>query len=65
MSRDEDYGSTGVAETYEDPVCGMEVSSADARYTMESGGVVYYFCSQECLDEFRAEEESAQDIELE
>ncbi len=64
MSRDESR-STEVAETYEDPVCGMEVNAADARYTMESGGVVYYFCSQECMDEFRSEEENTQDIDLE
>jgi len=64
MERDREGHATEVAETYEDPVCGMEVAAADAKYTMESGGVVYYFCSQECLDEFRSEEEDTEDLSI-
>ena len=35
-----------------DPVCGMEVDSVTARFSMEYHGAIYYFCSQKCLDDF-------------
>jgi Cu+-exporting ATPase len=38
-----------------DPVCGMTISPADAVGTAEHKGQTYYFCSQSCLDEFRAD----------
>ncbi|MEM0375993.1 MAG: YHS domain-containing protein [Nitrososphaerota archaeon] len=37
-----------------DPVCGMEVNERTAKYTYEYGGKVYYFCRQQCLDQFKA-----------
>ena len=38
-----------------DPVCGMDVDPADAAGTEEYEGTTYYFCSQSCLERFRAE----------
>jgi Cu+-exporting ATPase len=35
-----------------DPVCGMEVDSSTAEFTSEHDGQTYYFCSQECMEEF-------------
>lgn len=35
-----------------DPVCGMTVEESDAVATVEHGGDTYYFCSQDCADEF-------------
>lgn len=43
-----------------DPVCGMEVDPADAAATVEHGGQVYYFCSQDCADSFQDDPESYQ-----
>lgn len=34
-----------------DPVCGMEVKK-DTPYKLEMDGMIYYFCSEECADEF-------------
>jgi len=36
-----------------DPVCGMDIDEAKARFRLERGGTTYYFCSKNCLDEFR------------
>ena len=38
-----------------DPVCGMEIEEEDAVGTAEHGGRTYYFCSNDCLEEFRAD----------
>ena len=38
-----------------DPVCGMQVDPATAAGTSEYQGQTYYFCSQRCLDRFRAD----------
>ncbi len=35
-----------------DPVCGMKVCSC-TRHTYEYRGKKYYFCSEECLEEFK------------
>jgi len=35
-----------------DPVCGMYVDENKTPFKVERGGVVYYFCSQNCLDTF-------------
>jgi len=35
-----------------DPVCGMEVDPAKARYKTLYRGKVYYFCSSMCKEEF-------------
>ncbi len=41
-------------ETAKDPVCGMEVNTANAAFTIESPHGVIYFCSQHCKDTFLA-----------
>lgn len=38
-----------------DPVCGMTVDVADARYRAVHEGQTYYFCSAGCLDSFEAD----------
>ena len=37
-----------------DPVCGMTISPDDAVGHIDYKGRTYYFCSQNCLDRFRA-----------
>src|SRR5690242_2291765 len=37
-----------------DPVCGMKISPTDAVGHVDHRGETYYFCSQSCLDRFRA-----------
>ncbi len=44
----------GVAQ---DPVCGMTVTVATARYTSDHGGQTFYFCSAGCKDSFQREPE--------
>ena len=38
--------------TSRDPVCGMEVTIANARHTAEVDGTVYYFCCANCRARF-------------
>jgi YHS domain-containing protein len=38
-----------------DPVCGRELKRADAAAAVDHHGVVYYFCSQACHDQFAAD----------
>ena len=38
-----------------DPVCGMEVDTAKASFRHEIGEASYYFCSERCLDKFKAD----------
>ena len=40
-----------------DPVCGMRVEPAKAAGQHQHGGKTYYFCSNHCLEKFRAEPE--------
>lgn len=42
------------ANTVKDPVCGMDVDTATAKYKHRLGDTDYYFCSQRCLDKFKA-----------
>ncbi|MBI4495080.1 MAG: heavy metal translocating P-type ATPase [Chloroflexi bacterium] len=35
-----------------DPVCGMELSPADAVATRSEAGATYYFCSERCVQQF-------------
>lgn len=35
-----------------DPVCGMQIEESDAVGSSEHEGRTYYFCSQDCKDEF-------------
>jgi len=41
-----------------DPVCGMTLEESDAVATAEHGGTKYYFCSQDCAEEFAKEPDS-------
>jgi Cu+-exporting ATPase len=36
-----------------DPVCGMDVNPATARFKIEHAGKDYFFCSKGCLDKFQ------------
>ncbi|MGH9175876.1 MAG: heavy metal translocating P-type ATPase, partial [Vicinamibacterales bacterium] len=40
-----------------DPVCGMTISPADAAGHLDHNGHTYYFCSNSCLEQFRADPE--------
>jgi P-type Cu+ transporter len=35
-----------------DPICGMDVSPANAAATRQTAGTTYYFCSSHCAEEF-------------
>jgi xanthine dehydrogenase accessory factor len=35
-----------------DPICGMTVTVATARWTLDQGGTRYYFCNARCRDAF-------------
>jgi P-type Cu+ transporter len=54
----EDYEHEGQKEvpmaTVQDPVCGMEIDSAEAAASEEYEGKTYYFCSQACHQRFLA-----------
>ncbi len=41
-----------------DPVCGMTIAPADAVGHLDHNGQTYHFCSQSCLDKFRAAPET-------
>jgi YHS domain-containing protein len=36
-----------------DPVCGMEVNETNAQFTANQEGKNFYFCSEECKQEFQ------------
>ena len=38
-----------------DPVCGMEIDEADAVGSIEHEGRTYYFCSDDCRQEFESD----------
>jgi P-type Cu+ transporter len=38
-----------------DPVCGMTVDPATARYHFDHGGKTYYFCCAGCVEKFKAQ----------
>lgn len=40
-----------------DPVCGMEVDERTTKERATHEGTAYYFCSNECKDEFEASPE--------
>ena len=40
-------------KTHTDPVCGMQ-TAADPSKSVEHSGNTYYFCSQHCVENFRA-----------
>lgn len=37
---------------HRDPVCGMNVQSNDCRHIANRRGMIFYFCSQQCLERF-------------
>ena len=43
------------ATKQKDPVCGMDVDPATARYRLDHGAKTYYFCCGGCLEKFRAD----------
>ncbi len=43
--------------TAKDPVCGMSVNPATAKYKVEHGGQTIYFCSPSCQQKFQADPE--------
>lgn len=45
------------AATVKDPVCGMEISPADAVGSQVYRGTTYHFCSPSCVEKFRKEPE--------
>ena len=56
-----DVGSTdrvvveSPAETAIDPVCGMTVTVADARWVTEHDGQTFYFCAPGCQGAFESD----------
>jgi Cu+-exporting ATPase len=44
-----------VTTTVHDPVCGMDIEPADAAGTQEFEGTMYHFCSNSCLERFKAD----------
>src|SRR5437899_8129936 len=45
------------ATAVKDPVCGMTVHPASARYRLEHAGKTHYFCSNHCVEKFKADPE--------
>src|SRR2546425_13250851 len=45
------------ATAVKDPVCGMTVDPASARYRLEHAGKTHYFCSNHCVEKFKADSE--------
>lgn len=45
------------SKTHTDLVCGMQTNE-DSQYHDRFKGMGYYFCSQHCLDKFKADPES-------
>jgi len=47
-------GPAKSADLARDPVCGMNVNPATARFKTDHAGKTYYFCSASCVEKFRA-----------
>jgi Cu+-exporting ATPase len=54
MSRHSHNHVTATAAEVVDPVCGMSISPDDAVGQVDHKGTTYYFCSESCLEQFRA-----------
>jgi Cu+-exporting ATPase len=39
---------------HHDPVCGMDIEAQDAAGTLEHNGTLHYFCSNSCIEKFKA-----------
>lgn len=48
-------GRTTMATTVKDPVCGMDIDPGTAAASEEYEGKTYYFCSQACHNQFKAD----------
>src|SRR5882724_4111752 len=46
--------TTSATAPERDPVCGMNVDPARAKYVHEQGGKKYYFCCAACVEKFKA-----------
>jgi Cu+-exporting ATPase len=49
--------AAGTAAKQKDPVCGMDVDPASAKYHFDYSGRTYYFCCGGCLEKFRTDPE--------
>ncbi len=47
-----DHAGAGAEAQATDPVCGMRVDPATAKYTLEHDGRTVYFCSSRCRDKY-------------
>jgi Cu+-exporting ATPase len=47
--------ATAAPGTVKDPVCGMSVNPATAKYSHQHNGDSFYFCGARCLEKFKAE----------
>jgi P-type Cu+ transporter len=52
---DQTAATTSASSMARDPVCGMSVDPASAKYRTEHDGTTYYFCSTKCQAKFIAE----------
>ncbi len=50
-----DVHATAAPATVKDPVCGMSVNPATAKYSHHHNGDSFYFCGARCLEKFKAE----------
>jgi Cu+-exporting ATPase len=55
--------ATATADKQKDPVCGMDVDPATAKYRFDYSGKTYYFCCGGCLAKFRADPERYLDLQ--
>lgn len=56
MSFNQEAGGAAT-ETVKDPVCGMKVNPATARYRVEHSGATHHFCAASCAEKFKANPE--------
>ena len=47
-----------------DPVCGMYVDESKSPFKVERNGIIYYFCSQACLDTFLKPEKELRNLKF-
>ncbi|MGH7863937.1 MAG: heavy metal translocating P-type ATPase, partial [Candidatus Binataceae bacterium] len=47
--------AAAVPGTVKDPVCGMSVDPATAKYSHQHNGASYYFCGARCLEKFKTD----------
>ncbi len=53
MHGEHDHGAAGASA--KDPVCGMSVALGAGKPSLEHSGQTHHFCSQKCLDKFKAD----------